>query len=251
MNSEAYWRDWQQTSAQQKVKPSLLLCGNHVLTMVSTRVEGSVLRALIPQGAELGAPGPDGKYLILYTFGYQQFVRYCWVPPLLSVSYLETIVGIPAVFRNGTGPYSALGKLYLNNRLATILGRLIGYPKFLKTMTTGPRSYRIDGVAAADFDPNGRVVNPFDDPAYQEFQELAGAKGITRAIWGSYLLSTVEIDEENSLAQPVKATIQIETDDFPGLPRGFHRFEGSDENPLTALRARIPWKLSMSRAPRK
>jgi hypothetical protein len=255
--SEPYWKDLQQTSSQQKVRSSLAQCGNHVLTMVSTRVDEIVVRPMLPDGAQLGPPGPDGRYLLVYTFGYQQFVRYACLPPIFSVSYLESIVAVPGILVPGSGgrilgPFGGLGKLYANNLLAWILGRLIGYPKFLSRSSTGESEYRVETlerspVVSASFRLNGLLVNPFQAASYGPFRALSSLPAVTKTPFGNFLCSVLEIDEAAAVAQPVIAQVEVQAAGFPGLPPGIHTFTGTDAEPLPALRARIPWTLTTTR----
>ncbi len=250
--SQPYWADFQQSRSEQRVRPSPALCGNHVLTMVSHRVDPETAKSLTPRGATPPAPGADGKCQVLYTFSYQQFVRYAWVPAIVSVSYLECIVGVPGVMAPGggglLGPFSSMGKLYVNSLTAMILGRLLGYPKVWSTMSTGAAAYRVSRggspVLSASFEPAGAIVNPFEDPGYREFQAFSHIPAITRTPLGNYLCSVLEFDRAVALAQPVTARIQVHSD-LPGLAPGEHIFQGTADNPLAAMRARIPWSMTL------
>jgi hypothetical protein len=252
--SEPYWSEWQQTRSPKKVQASFALRGHHVLTMVSKRVEEAVVRPLLPKGAQLGPPGPDGRYLLIYTFGYQQFVRFTWAPPIFSISYLECIVAVPDVFiprgRRTLGPFSGLGKLYGDSLLAWILGRLLGYPKFLGKLNTGESSYRVETlsggpIVSASFQRNGMVVNPFRAAGYEQFRDLSSLVGVTKTPFGNFLCSILEFDRAEALAQPVIATVEVQASDLPGLPPGPNIFVGTDAEPLTAMRARLSWTLTI------
>jgi len=251
---QPYWREWQQTRSPKKVQASLAQCGHHVLTMVSKRVDEAVVLPLLPKGAQLGPPGPDDRYLLIYTFGYQQFVRFAWAPPIFSISYLECIVGVPDVLipggRRTLGPFSGLGKLYADSLLAWILGRLLGYPKSLGKLHTGESSYRVETlsgrlVVSAAFQRNGMVVNPFRAAGYEQFRDLSSLVGVTKTPFGNFLFSILEFDKAEALAQPVIATVEVQAPDLPGLPPGIHTFVGTDAQPLTAMRARLSWTLTI------
>ena len=253
--SEAYWREWQQTRSPKKVQASLAARGHHVLTMVSKRVDEGVVRPLLPKGEQLGPPGPDGRYLLIYTFGYQQFVRFAWAPPIFSISYLECVVAVPGVLvpasrRRTLGPFSGLGKLYADSLLAWSLGRLIGYPKFLGRMNTGESTYRVETlsgrpVVSAVFQLNGMVVNPFRAAGYEQFRDLSSTAAVTKTPLGNFLCSILEFDRAAALAQPVIARVEVQEPGFPGLPPGIHTFTGTDAEPLTAMRARLSWTLTI------
>jgi hypothetical protein len=251
---ERYWKEWQQTRSSKRVRASLALCGHHVFTLISKRVDETVVRPLLPQEVELGPAGPDGQYLLLYTFGYQQFVRYAWGPPIFSLSYLECIIAVPNVLvpgsgRGNRGPFGALAKLYTSSLVPLILGRLIGYPKFLGKMSTGESSYRVETpsgrpVVSAAFQLNGMIVNPFWAPGYEQFRDLSSAAAVTKTPLGNFLCSIVEFDQAAALAQPVIATIEVQAPDFPGLRPGIHTFIGTDAEPLNAMRAHFSWTLT-------
>lgn len=254
---QSYWKEWQQTRSQQKLHASLALCGHEIVTIVSKRVDRKVVIPLLPSGVQLGPPGPDGRYTMLYTFAYQQFVRPAWAPPIFSDSYLECIVAVQSVElpQPGTrlGPFAAFGKLYSESFVAWILGRLIGYPKVLGKIETGESSYRIRTLSgrlilSATFEPNGTVENPFYGAAYGAFRDFSTTPGLTKAPFGAYLSSVLDFDREIAQAQPVFARLEIEALDLPGLPQGVHCFCGTDADPLAAMRVHIPWTLSLERA---
>jgi hypothetical protein len=239
--SEPYWKDLQQTGRQQRVRASLARCGNHVLTMVSKRVEAVVARPLLPDGAQLGPPGPDGLYLLLYTFGYEQFTRYAWMPPILSISYLETIVAVQGIVVPGSG--------------GRMLGPLAGggaRPKALGRLSTGESDYRVatlggSPVLSASFQLNGLLVNPFEVASYRSLCDFSSIPAVTKTPFGNLLCSILEFDREAAVAQPVIARIDVHAPDFPGLTPGIHTFTGTDAEPLLALRARFPWTLTTTR----
>lgn len=251
MMSEPYWKDWQQTAGQPRSGPEGVMRGDQVFTLISHRVSAEVAQALLPAGGRLGPPGPDGRYLLQYTFGYQQAVRLSWAPRFLGISYLESILAVPGIFIPGSpgqwaGPYASPGKLYVNSVLAWISGRLIGFPKFLSRITTSEMSYRIrelsgNGVASLACQLNGTIVNPFREPAYSDFVDFSRSTGVLRTPLGNYLGLVLTFDQDTALAQPVIARVEVLDREFLGLPPGVHTFTGTDAEPLTAMRARLSW----------
>lgn len=249
--SELFWKDWQENLGSQTAGTQGTLRGVHIFTLLSKRVPVDAAERLLPVGGKLGPPGPDGRYLVLYTFGYQQFVRFSWSPPIFGVSYLESILAVSGVFVPGPagkplGPFANPGKLFLNSILAWIIGRLIGFPKRLSRISTGESSYRIrtllaDPVMSLDCQLSGKITNPFQDTNYRLFQDIARNPGITRTPFGNYLCQVLKFDQKSALAQPVQARLEVQAPDIPGLPPGIHTFTGTDAEPLTAMRARLSW----------
>jgi hypothetical protein len=251
--SEPYWKDWQQTQTlgQQCASTEGIMRGSQVFTLISHRVSANAAQALLPVGVKLGPPGPDGRYLLQYTFGYQQFVRLSLSPPFLGISYLESILAVPGTFAPGraghwAGPFASPGRLYVNNVLAWISGRLIGFPKFLSRIATGESSCRIRKlfgalVVSLDCQLNGTIVNPFREPAYRDFVDFSRSAGVIRTPFGNYLGLVLRFDQDSALAQPVIARLEVLDRKFPGLSLGIHTFTGTDVEPLTAMRARLSW----------
>ena len=254
----AYWQDWQDRK-MPSVEPSFDIVGLFFLSMIRSELPAKQAQELLPRGLELdpSARLPNGNHPALISFGYDMCVRPAIVPSFFGDSYLEFIVFIPSVRLSGNGngyrgPFTVMTHLELNDLLATILGRILGYPKVCRRMRTTMSSYEIrtlfgnKPLMEAEFQPKGDIGHPFASPAFKPFADFFAQPVVSRSMLGPLLYTRFQPLAEEALFQPLDAKITIHEQDVPGLPAGIHYRKGIHEDTIDAFRLYLPWQMSAS-----
>ena len=126
--------------------------GTYLLVGLSLKVKTADLVPLLPKKLSL-RPARTAPYrYVTLLFTSLQNGRFPGVPFIrdISLTYQETILMVPSAelkpgvaSRGYRGAFNYGLRLDLNHWIPTVLGRLMGYPKKLSTIGSGPRWYNV------------------------------------------------------------------------------------------------------------
>ena len=169
-------------------------------------VDAATAAALLPPELTLIPVdgGPTGGHPLLYSLGQQRNVKLACMP-FGGSNYNETLFGVCSVgvrMAGGpAGPFSYMTQLRLDSLVATVIGRLLGYPKVLSRITATDVSYRIATLFANAtlLDARCAVRGPAFDGSLGGFATIGRFLAdpvISRSITGTLLVSRFEIEPQ-------------------------------------------------------
>jgi len=238
--------------------PSLALTGVYEMAMMGSSVSPDHVQ--LPEGVEFdpACQGPDGTYFAAIGFGYQSGVRPAWMPASLGYHYLEIVSGVAGVRIKDDperGTFSCMGRLLLDDWLATMLGKLIGLPKTMCPESANAEEFsRLNAVLKATVPNEGDLtasfqLNPMNnppvtaaDPAFAEYRKFLELPVLSRNAWGELMTIDFGFQFDQAVIQPILANLDMEIPGYPGLPPGQWSWpEMSADRPQAACRVWIPW----------
>jgi hypothetical protein len=258
-----------QTQLQEPPPPShyphslLDFRGRYEVTMAMLNVASDQLAEVLPPDLQLEpVPGiPIGTHPLLVCFGRERGVHQILTWFLPHLNYLESVIAIPSVRLAASppgydGPFNWMTRLDVDHLLALLLGRLVGYPKFLSRMHGDECSYRIaplfggKPLVEVSRRPYGSVGPASEFPLFAGMRELLACPLISRNPFNApppspgrpflYTLFQWEIDKASLQASEV--TIQVHTPDMPGLPPGEYHADGIDQTAFGGVHLHVPWE---------
>ena len=256
------WPDLQQKPLPAP-PPSLSLTGVYMMCMMSSTVTPD--QVALPEGVEFDSScqGPDGKYFAAVGFGYQMGVRPAWLPASLGYNYLEIVSGVAGVRIKGQperGSFSSMGRLLLNDRLATILGKLIGLPKKMTPQLHDQGIYQGgllsnvtcavqgEGFVGVEFQmlPDAPVIAPAD-PAFDAYRKFLELPVLSRNAFGQLIDLDFEFQFDQAIVQPISVNLFVQMAGYPGMPPGQWSWTGLDAaHPQAACRIWVPWVMQLN-----
>jgi hypothetical protein len=229
------------------------LVGSASLWMMLQWVDADVATSLLPPGLTLIAVdgAPPGQHPLLYSLGVQRDVKVACMP-FGGSSYDETLfgvcsVGVPSA-TGPIGPYSYMTQLRLNDLLAMLIGRALGYPKDLSRIHAGGESYRIGTWLANATLLDARCAidgRPFDETlgGFQTLRRLLAMPVISRSIFGTLLVSRFVIEPSGHVMRPADVSITVPTSDIHGIAPGTYHWPPVTSSSPGAVHSTHHWRL--------
>ncbi|XP_077984108.1 uncharacterized protein LOC144438805 [Glandiceps talaboti] len=241
----------------------VLAVGNYQAVVIPQQIPVETLKPLLPQDIELVADKiQDGKYIVLYTFGFQKSVRPVFGG--ITLNYLESVLAVPFVRFNAeykekhgiNTTFTFLPRLYLNDTYGIWMGKLYGLAKIKGHMSSsseeGSNHYHI-----SDYDDNTDVLNvqwkpvtPWktskDFPYTKQFIEGAlDLPLIAESGLGMYLSSVFDWKFHESSLRGISGKLTFHQSYVGELPTGQFEFTGLDSGYIGAYELNTEWTLSL------
>jgi hypothetical protein len=239
--------------------------GLYAITLLVVRTRTEAVRSALPGGLTLDESyGSDGWYPIVIACGAVQNARPRF-GGAIGFNYLEIFSAIPGVQMqqpnsSTLGPYLYPHKGYLNHLIPVVLGRLSGFPKFRKRVSSlrSPTSVTSDGfrvnnlisgepLLSGKFTLDAKVEPALANCRVQRLSTLLPPDIVGVTIFGKLVCNSFEFYYDQGTAENVDADIQIDAGDFiPGISNSISYndiawFDNDDR--YRPVRLFVPWRL--------
>jgi len=212
------------------------------------------VRKMLMPGAELAPQTitPPGQHPIMVMLGEETNVRFPWLPFIPAVSYGEVTVPVPWVFCvDSPGVEMAhTARLWLNNLLATIGGRVLGFPKIWARIATGASDYQVRSLLAgtqivsAQWRLQGEAKPPAAFPKFAPLVPIFEQHFLQRLFCMMPIIGMVMMwDVSAATMQPEALTLEVFEGAERGIPPGVYRIPSIEESVLGAFRLTVNWQL--------
>ena len=230
-------------------------------TIVVDYLDRAKVAALLPDYLEL-APVPEAaadKHPVLFSFGLNQHFGPIWMP-FKTISYMELLVSIPDTQLKGkskgyVGPFFYPPRLWLNRLFPTIVGRLLGYRKFLGRIPTTADSCTIrtlfgGEIAHLKLKPCG-ISGPISKiPAFGPWMRRANQPIVTKVFFSEPLFTHFQWEWNLAKGQQAEVELEVLSSDFPVLAPGTYRWSPLREGASGAILVSSPfeWQIPFARS---
>jgi hypothetical protein len=229
--------------------------------IVVNYLDRAKVAALLPDYLEL-APVPDcaaDKHPVLFSFGLNQHFGPIWMP-FKTISYMELLVSIPDTQLKGksggyVGPFYYPPRLWLNRLFPTIVGRLLGYRKFLGRIPTTADSCTIrtlfgGEIARLKLKPCG-ISGPISKiPAFGPWMRRANQPIVTKVFFSEPLFTHFQWEWNLAKGQQAEVELEVLSSDFPVLAPGTYRWSPlrSGESGAILVSSPFEWQIPFARS---
>jgi hypothetical protein len=209
-------------------------------------VSRAAAQAMLPAGLDLAAQdfAPGDRHPLVLILGQQSNVRPRLLP--LGAGYLEFILVVPFVERQGRGPFCYPPRLYLDRDIPIVAGRLLyGYDKRRAAIRMSADSYRVAEAGSAEplveahFRTAKAAVEPSRSGAAMFF-DLPVISEAARGWWYSF----ADFGLDRAFVQPVDLDLVIHRPFVSGLPVGRFSIAGVEADAGRAFRICTSWRLA-------
>lgn len=230
-------------------------------TIVVDYLDRAKVAAMLPDYLELG-PVPEcspEKHPVLFSFGVNEHFGPVWMP-FKTISYMELLVSIPDTRLKGksdgyVGPFYYPPRLWLNRLFPTIVGRLLGYQKFLGRIPTTADSCTIrrlfgGEIARLKFTPCG-ISGPISKiPAFGPWMRRANQPIVTKVFFSEPLFTHFQWEWNLAKGQQAEVELEVLSSDFPVLAPGTYRWSPLKDGTSGAILVSSPfqWQIPFPRS---
>jgi hypothetical protein len=211
------------------------IVGQYEAFIVVTHVDAGVAAATLPREFELVPPPgtPKGMHPVMYSFGKHRHVHPDGIK-VYEYDYDEALVGLPHVAIRGTGKGSSecfhMTDVRLNNKLATDIGRVLGFPKHMATITNTDVAYEIrdrsETLLTATVHLDGRQFKA-DHPHFELISKMMQQPVLSKSA-GKIITTHFAFNTAQAFMVPARMKIEVTSDLLACLPRGTYVFDTID-----------------------